>query len=156
MPSLLATVQIHRRTPMPAVFFVAMASLVYLLFTDLYALMNYMGFVQTLAIMISVGILIYFRLKKVKPGETPMKASIQVPLVIPIIYLLGSAFLIIFAFVGSPSESLMGCFIILTGIPVYWIFISWKNKPKSIQSKIDWLTVTLQKILLVLPTDKGS
>lgn len=35
--------------------------------------------------------------------------------------------------VASPVETGIGCLMILSSVPVYFIFIAWKNKPKAVQ-----------------------
>uniref|UniRef100_A0A095C198 Large neutral amino acids transporter small subunit 2 n=1 Tax=Schistosoma haematobium TaxID=6185 RepID=A0A095C198_SCHHA len=59
----------------------------------------------------------------------------KAPILFAIIYVLITLFLVIFAFVAAPTESLLGVAIICTGIPVYIIGCVWKNKPKSFQRK---------------------
>jgi solute carrier family 7 (L-type amino acid transporter), member 8 len=156
MPFILATIQMRWKTPMPASICVIVLAICYIAVDDVYSLMNYMGFVYTVAVALAVAIVIYFRFKKVKPEEKPLVGSIRVPLFIPIIYILISTIIIIFSFVGSPKEALLGLLITVIGVPVYWIFICWKNKPHAIQSKLDWLTATTQKILLVVAADKSA
>ncbi|CAG2103154.1 unnamed protein product [Medioppia subpectinata] len=56
---------------------------------------------------------------------------------------------------ADPVGTGFGCLIILTGVPVYFIFIAWKRKPKPIQNAFDWMTLTLQKILVVVPSEKS-
>ncbi|CAH8595804.1 unnamed protein product [Heterobilharzia americana] len=68
------------------------------------------------------------------------------------IYVLVTLFLIVFAFVGSPKESLYGVLIILTGIPVYIIGCAWTNKPKSFKQTMESFTVGLQKLLRIVPS----
>jgi hypothetical protein len=34
---------------------------------------------------------------------------------------------------ASPRETGVGCLMILTSIPVYFVFIAWKSKPRSFQ-----------------------
>jgi solute carrier family 7 L-type amino acid transporter-like protein len=51
----------------------------------------------------------------------------------PILYLLASLFVIVVPAYASPYETGYGCLMILTSVPVYFIFIAWKNKPKSFQ-----------------------
>ena len=58
-----------------SIFLQCLVSLVYLLFDDLYVLINYMGFVNWLAIGISVFILIYLRIKKPE-WDRPIKVSL--------------------------------------------------------------------------------
>ncbi|XP_013397176.1 large neutral amino acids transporter small subunit 2 [Lingula anatina] len=149
MPMILSTVQINRLTPAPAVLFVALTTLCYLVSTDMYALINYVGFVTWLAIGLSVVALLYFRYSW-PDANRPIKVS----LVWPIIYTAASVFLVVVPLYASPVETGFGCLIIATGIPVYLIFIGWKTKPKAIQSKIDACTLTLQKLLLVVPEEK--
>lgn len=50
---------------------------------------------------------------------------------IPIIFALACVFLLIAPLFAAPMDTGMGCLITLTGIPVYFIGVAWKNKPKS-------------------------
>ena len=42
---------------------------------------------------------------------------------------------------------------ILTGVPIYFIFVYWKNKPKFVKDGLKFVTELTQKTLLVLPKD---
>ncbi|KAM7541642.1 hypothetical protein Aperf_G00000032421 [Anoplocephala perfoliata] len=148
MPSIMAFLHIHKLTPLPAVVFTAFFSLLYLSVTDLYKLMNYLGFVQWFAISLSVLIVLIFRITR-KDAIRP----VRVPIILPIIYVATSTFLIIFSFVGAPMESLYGCAIILTGIPVYLLCITWSPKPACFQKKVDAITIGAQKLLQLAPQD---
>uniref|UniRef100_A0A8C4WWZ7 Solute carrier family 7 member 8 n=1 Tax=Eptatretus burgeri TaxID=7764 RepID=A0A8C4WWZ7_EPTBU len=55
----------------------------------------------------------------------------QISLWFPIIYLIFWAFLIIFSLISDPIVCGMGLVIMLSGVPVYYIGVYWKNKPKS-------------------------
>nr|VZI33326.1 unnamed protein product [Spirometra erinaceieuropaei] len=146
MPRMLAFLHVHKLTPMPAVMFTSFFALIYLSVKDLYVLMNYLGFVQWLAIGLSVLIVIVFRVTR-PDAIRPVRA----PIIFPIIYVSCSAFLLIFSFIGAPVESLCGCAIIATAIPVYLIGVVWSPKPKWIQNKLDAITVGSQKILQLAP-----
>ncbi|GBM01243.1 hypothetical protein AVEN_170303-1, partial [Araneus ventricosus] len=49
-----------------------------------------------------------------------------------------------------------GCLIILTGVPVYFLFIYWENKPACVKSGIDSFTRFLQKLLVVVAAEKPT
>ena len=71
--------------------------------------------------------------------------------------------------IATPVETATGLGIIATGIPVYFIFVAWKNKPAPIKNMIskfstsfsfvftlftisvDGVTVGLQKLMVVVP-----
>lgn len=148
MPIVLSYVSVQRLTPMPACIFMGLLSLCYLMSTDMYALINYVGFVNWLAIGMSIVVLLYFR--KVRPN---MNRPIKVNIFWPILYCVMTVFLVVLPFYASPTETTYGVIMICTGIPVYIIFVAWKGKPKSIDRFITRGTILLQKLLVVMPED---
>ena len=58
---------------------------------------------------------------------------IRVSLVFPILYILATIYITIVPMIASPLETGIGVCIILTGVPVYFIFVAWKDKPKMIR-----------------------
>lgn len=151
MPQILSMVQIKRLTPMPACIFMGLLSLVYLTSSDMYALINYVSFVNWLAIGLSVTVLLYFRWTRPE-----MPRPIKVSLVWPIVYVIFSLILVLLPMVSSPTETGMGCLIIATGLPVYFIFVYWENKPRSIMDFIDKATLALQKLMMCVPEEDNS
>ena len=81
---------------------------------------------------------------------------IRVHMIFPILYTLGTIFIIIVPMVASPVETGKGIGIILTGVPVYFIFVYWKNKPKIIKSLLDSFTKICQKLINVRPKENGN
>jgi hypothetical protein len=59
-----------------------------------------------------------------------------VNLAFPLIYLVATAYIIIFPFTKSPTELLAALVIILLGLPAYLLCIVWKSKPRLIQSRL--------------------
>ena len=59
--------------------------------------------------------------------------NIQVSLVWPVLYILATVFITIVPMVAKPLETGLGCLIILTAVPVYFIFLYWENKPPAIR-----------------------
>lgn len=54
----------------------------------------------------------------------------QVSLLFPIIYLLFWAFLLVFSLWSEPVVCGIGLAIMLTGVPVYFLGVSWQHKPR--------------------------
>jgi solute carrier family 7 L-type amino acid transporter-like protein len=131
MPEILAMIQVSHLTPTPAVIFMCILSLLYLASKDIYALINYVGFATWLAIGLAVVCLPYLRWK-----QPDLPRPIKVNLIWPIIYILGSIFITVVPMFADPVGTGFGCLIILTGVPVYFIFIAWKRKPRLIKNAI--------------------
>ncbi|CAH8588566.1 unnamed protein product [Schistosoma curassoni] len=146
MPRFISFLHKDKLTPIPAVLFTCITGIAYLLVTDIYSLMTYLGFVQWLAIGVCVMIVIVFRYTR-PDAKRPVKA----PLPFAIIYVTITFLLVIFTFIGAPIESLMGLLIIFTGIPVYLIGCVWKNKPKVFQRVLYDFTLGSQKLLQLIP-----
>ncbi|GIX71946.1 large neutral amino acids transporter small subunit 2 [Caerostris darwini] len=151
MPEILNMIQLTHLTPAPAVMFVALLSLVYLCSKDIYALINYVGFATWLAIGLAVVCLPYLRWK-----QPDLPRPIKVNLFFPIIYILATIFITIVPMIAEPVDTGFGVLIICTGVPVYFLFIYWENKPKCIKNAIECFTKTLQKLLVVVAAEKPT
>ncbi|XP_046552606.1 Y+L amino acid transporter 2-like isoform X2 [Haliotis rubra] len=148
MPQILSMVQVQKMTPLPAVLFMGLLSLVYLASSDIYALINYVGFATWLSIGLSVVVLLYLRWKR-----PDMPRPIKVHLFWPILYTLCSIYLVVLPLYASPVETGIGCAIIATGVPVYFIFVYWTNKPQIFDNFMESTTTMLQKLFMVVPED---
>jgi len=146
MPEILSMIQVQKNTPVPAVLIVALLSLVYLTSSNIFALINYTGFATWVSIGLAVFCIPFLRWKHPE-WERPIK----VHLVFPIVYILATIFITIVPMIATPVETAMGLGIIATGIPVYFIFVAWKNKPEAVQKITNGVTVTLQKLMVVVP-----
>jgi amino acid transporter len=149
MPEVLCFIQVKRLTPAPAVIFMGAVSLLYLVSTDMYKLINYLSFLFWLAIGLSVVALLYFRY-----ARPTMKRPIKVGLFWPILYVAASVFLVAVPLVTNPIEAGLGILITCTGIPVYIVFVMWKSKPKSFTNFIARMNICIQKLMLVVSEDK--
>lgn len=149
MPQILSFIQVNRLTPAPAAIFMGLCSMLYLVSTDMYLLINYVSFVCWLAIGLSVVALLYFR-RTMPDAHRPIKVG----LVWPIIYITISLVLVLIPLYTNPVETGFGCLIIATGIPVYLICVKWQTKPKSFEQFIEKMNTGIQKLLLVVPEEK--
>lgn len=62
--------------------------------------------------------------------------SLQVNLLIPIAYLAFWAFLLVFSLYSEPVVCGVGLIIIFTGVPVFFLGVYWRNKPKCVNRLI--------------------
>ncbi|KAG1659855.1 Large neutral amino acids transporter small subunit 2 [Nymphon striatum] len=150
MPEMLTMIQVKRHTPVPAVLFMGLLSMVYLSSTEIYELIDYVGFATWIAIGLGVAVLPYLRYK-----APEMHRPIKVPLIFPIIYILASIFITICPMIAKPVQTAYGALIIFTSVPVYFIFIYWKNKPKFISRISRNFTIFIQKLLITVPTESN-
>lgn len=150
MPELLSMIQVTKMTPAPSVVVVALMSCCYLCSSNIFAMMNYVGFTTWLSIGLAVFCLPYLRWKHPE-WERPIK----VPIVLPIIYIICSIVVTLVPMMASPVETGIGLCMILTGVPVYFLIVSddYVTKPVCIRRFLGKLTVASQKVLIVLPKE---
>jgi len=123
-PDCLSLITTNNFTPTPALVFLGSLSLLYLSTSDIYRLIDYCSFVESMFILWSVCALLYLRWTR--PN---MKRPIQVKLVIPIMFLLICTFLTFMPLYVRPAEVGLGLLITAMGIPVYFVTVKWKKKP---------------------------
>ncbi|KAH1009775.1 hypothetical protein HUJ04_002083 [Dendroctonus ponderosae] len=145
MPELLTMIQAQRLTPAPSVLAMALLSMLYLTVSDIGALINYVGFATWLSIGVSVLCLPWLRWKR-----PDLERPIKVNLFWPISYILATIFVTVVPMIASPYETGMGVLMILSSVPVYFLCIAWTNKPVWFQSGLCFITVLIQKVLVVV------
>ncbi|KAL7069969.1 hypothetical protein ACQ4LE_011186 [Meloidogyne hapla] len=146
MPIALTMINKQTRTPIPAVAFLGILSLCYLAFgDDAITLINYIQISYWLAIGLAISALFYLR-KKMPNAPRPIKVN----LIFPSLFLFGCMALVVIPIVGNPKDTAIGIAIMLTAIPVYFIFIYWKNRPIWIYRASANLTRFCQKLFLVV------
>lgn len=92
-----------------------------------------------------------FSLRYTQPN---LVRPIKVNLIWPILYLLATLFVVIVPMIASPVETGYGCLMILSSIPVYFVFVWWKNKPKSFQRAMGEYSCTASRFNTSYPTHK--
>ncbi|XP_046640063.1 Y+L amino acid transporter 2-like isoform X1 [Daphnia pulicaria] len=151
MPEILTMIQVTRLTPTPAVLCIAMLSLIYLASDNVYSLINYVGFATWLSIGLAVVCIPYLRWKR-----PDLERPIRVNLFFPIIYIIATIFITVVPCIASPVDTGYGALIIFTGVPVYFVFIYWENKPHCIRKALVAFTVFMQKIMVVVGAEKPA
>ncbi|XP_011243416.1 large neutral amino acids transporter small subunit 2 isoform X2 [Mus musculus] len=151
LPSVLAMIHVKRCTPIPALLFTCLSTLLMLVTSDMYTLINYVGFINYLFYGVTVAGQIVLRWKK-----PDIPRPIKVSLLFPIIYLLFWAFLLIFSLWSEPVVCGIGLAIMLTGVPVYFLGVYWQHKPKCFNDFIKSLTLVSQKMCVVVYPQEGN
>jgi solute carrier family 7 (L-type amino acid transporter), member 8 len=63
-------------------------------------------------------------------AQPNLPRPIRVNLAFPVVYLIATLFVTIVPMYASPRDTGYGILMILTSVPVYGLFIAWRNKPK--------------------------
>ncbi|XP_044532823.1 large neutral amino acids transporter small subunit 2-like [Gracilinanus agilis] len=141
LPSVLAMIHVKRRTPIPALLFTCISTLLMLVTSDIYTLINYVGFINYLFYGITIAGQIVLRWK-----QPLIQRPIKINLLFPVIYLLFWAFLLVFSLWSEPVVCGMGLAIMVTGVPVYFLGVSWQQKPQCFNDFVASLTLVIQKL----------
>lgn len=145
LPSVLAMIHLKRCTPIPALLFTCISTLLMLVTSDIYTLINYVGFINYLFYGVTIAGQIVLRWKK--PN---INRPIKISLLFPVIYLLFWAFLLIFSLWSEPVVCGIGLAIMMTGVPVYFLGVYWQHKPQCFNDFIASLTSVSQKLCMVV------
>ncbi|VDO10386.1 unnamed protein product [Rodentolepis nana] len=150
MPSVLAFIHHRNFTPIPAILVLILVSIGFQMYKDIFYLIDLAGFSFALIAALAVSALIYLRVK-----EPHVKTDFQLPLALPIFFLLCDLFILVLTIYQQPNESLLNVILILAAVPVYFIGVCWKH-PQSIRTKMHSLTLFLQKCFAVVQPDLGT
>lgn len=145
LPSVLAMIHVRRCTPIPALLFTCLSTLLMLVTSDIYTLINYVGFINYLFYGVTVAGQVVLRWR-----EPHRPRPIKVSLFFPIVYLLFWAFLLVFSLYSEPVVCGIGLAIMLTGVPVYFLGVHWENKPPAFHTFVDAVTRAGQKLCVVV------
>ncbi|KAH3768743.1 large neutral amino acids transporter small subunit 2-like [Dreissena polymorpha] len=148
LPGFLATISTKNYTPMPALIFGCILTLIMLSSDDIFALINYASFVESAFIALTICGLLYMRYKLPE-----MERPIKVFLGFPIFFLVVCVFLIIMPLTNNPTECLIGMAVVAAGIPVYVVGVMWKTKPRWFNTQQDRLAILTQKVCLSVRED---
>ncbi|CAH1644830.1 unnamed protein product [Spodoptera littoralis] len=146
LPLAISLIDVRRLTPVPSLIFLCIATLVLLLSNNVESLIVYVTAVESLFTLASVAGLLYMRYTR-----PHLMRPIRVNIILPISFLIICTFVVICSCFTTPVEVGIGVVFIAIGVPVYYIFIVWKNKPQWLISACNAFNLACSKIFLCLP-----
>ncbi|PIO39782.1 hypothetical protein AB205_0034570, partial [Aquarana catesbeiana] len=124
MLKFLSYISVKRLTPLPAIVSYGIIGMIYIIPADINTLINYFSFAVWIFYGLTIAGLIVMRFTK-----KDMNRPIKVPIVIPILMVLVSAYLVIAPIVDEPEWAYLYCVIfILSGLLIYFPFVHYKVK----------------------------
>jgi len=148
MPKLMALLNITNLTPIPCLLVLCVITLSMLTTSDVFVLINFASFVESLFITISVGGLLYFRVKK--PN---LDRPIKVNLALPVIFFVVCGGLVCLPVYSQPQDVGFGLVIIASGVPVYFLLIWNKKRPRGVKRMLRAIDEFVQKLFYAVPED---
>ncbi|KAL0274072.1 UNVERIFIED_CONTAM: hypothetical protein PYX00_006587 [Menopon gallinae] len=149
LPAAIALINVKRFTPVPSLVFLCLITLILLFIDDVYVLINYVTFVEALFTLISISGLLWLR-----HSRPELKRPIKVNIILPILFFVICAFLVVLPCYVTPVEVGVGCAIIISGIPIYIVFIYWKNKPKWVSAFSNEFNMLCAKMFMCVLEDR--
>uniref|UniRef100_A0A8D8ULW9 Y+L amino acid transporter 2 n=1 Tax=Cacopsylla melanoneura TaxID=428564 RepID=A0A8D8ULW9_9HEMI len=151
LPPLFSYIHITRHTPVFSLIFTCLMSVLMLVTSDVFALINYMS----VALWISVGVCIA-GLISLRYTQPDLHRPIKVHLSLPILFFFCCVFLVAVPTIRAPMNTVITLLIIGSGVPVFYICVEWKSKPLLLLEMHDTVTKLLQKIFLIVSPDESS
>uniref|UniRef100_A0A2K5ZHK3 Solute carrier family 7 member 10 n=1 Tax=Mandrillus leucophaeus TaxID=9568 RepID=A0A2K5ZHK3_MANLE len=145
LPSLLAMIHVRHCTPIPALLVCCGATAIIMLVGDTYTLINYVSFINYLCYGVTILGLLLLRWRR-----PALHRPIKVNLLIPVAYLVFWAFLLVFSFISEPMVCGVGIIIILTGVPIFFLGVYWRSKPKCVHRLTESMTRWGQELCFVV------
>ncbi|KAL3998424.1 Amino acid permease family protein [Acanthocheilonema viteae] len=151
LPELLSMISVNYLTPLPSLLILGILSLMMLITSDIYLLINYLTFTEAFVIALSAASLI-----KLRFTQPNLPRPIKLNILLPATFLIVCIALLMLPFFTQPNELIIGVLIILTGVPFYFVFLFWKNKPACLYNP--WISIThaIQKLLYCVPDERHT
>ncbi|KAL0849339.1 hypothetical protein ABMA28_013654 [Loxostege sticticalis] len=146
LPLAISLIDIRRLTPVPSLIFMCLVTLIVLLTSNLESLIVYVTSVEALFTLCSVAGLLWMRHKR-----PLLLRPIRVSLVLPFAFLIICTFVVICSCFTHTKEVGVGVAFIALGVPVYYIFIIWQHKLKSLQAACNAFNIMCSKLFMCLP-----
>ncbi|XP_067624503.1 large neutral amino acids transporter small subunit 1 [Eurosta solidaginis] len=124
LPKFFTLFHVTQQTPIPALIFSCIMSLLTLLTADVYVLINYFSAMLWISVVACIAGMLWLR--HTKPN---MPRPIKVNLALPIVFIVCCLTLVLLPSFKNPMNLIVGICITVAGIPFYYLCIARKNKP---------------------------
>lgn len=151
MPAFFSLFHIEKQTPIPSLMFTCFFSLLMLTTSNVFDLINY--FSQTLWLSVGASVVGMLWLRRTKPD---LPRPIRVNIVIPLLFLIAIGCLVIIPAITQPKDTAIGVGILLSGIPVYYLCVKWRNKPNCYHNVSGSTLRFLQKLCTCIYVDSSQ
>ncbi|XP_074757369.1 cystine/glutamate transporter-like isoform X2 [Athene noctua] len=143
-PPLFSMIHIRRHTPLPAVMLMFPLVTAMVCIGDIYHLMNFFSFSRWLFIgLATLGLIVH------RHRHPELHSPFKVPLFIPVSFTVICLFTVAMSFYSDPVNISIGCTMVLSGFPVYYLIIH-RQMSKRCRSPFYSLTRKLQVLLEVV------
>ncbi|XP_071495322.1 cystine/glutamate transporter-like [Diadema antillarum] len=151
LPEFLSMIHIKHLTPIPAIAISLPFSMLFVLVGDALVLIKYLTFIDWTFTAFVVAIIPYYRWK-----YKDMRRPFRVPLVVAIVFLVFTVFILAMTCYSSPLYSFLGVIATLAGVPVYFVCVWWKSKPKWLSDFILRTNLFFQKFFFAIHQEQKT
>ena len=148
LPRPFSLLQEKTLTPVPGLLFGLVMSLLMMVSSKIYTLIHYTSYISVLVSAMSVVTNVRFRFQ-----YPEMEREFKLPIVIPVAYLLISAFFLIYPFYSNPIGTIICFAVIATGLPIYFLVIVPEQTPACLDRFETVVTHFIQKLFMCLPEE---
>ncbi|KAJ0183601.1 hypothetical protein K1T71_000024 [Dendrolimus kikuchii] len=147
MPELMAHINLKCMSPMPALLFLMLLSLIMLVPDNLTSLITYCSVVESFFTILTCSAVLWLRYKR-----PDLNRPIKVPLWMPAVFIVANMTLLIVPIISEPVAVISGITITFAGVPVYYALVMYR--PKCIGNMSVKITHFCQKLFMAAVEDE--